>query len=143
MKRRKLIPAPVATYTSGGSFDLASIMVGIIVIGLIGGVIAATVFAIIPLGQDTFVKNSLITVQQEENRLQSISETKAFTDLETLVKTNKINVETAQRITFKPKKNDKGDIISYTATMESPSGKVFTVTSESSEVLAGSSITER
>jgi hypothetical protein len=45
-----------------GAIDLASIMVGIIVIGLIGGVIAATVFAIIPWAQDNAAKQQLDSV---------------------------------------------------------------------------------
>ena len=45
-----------------GAIDLASIMVGIIVIGLIGGVIAATVFAVIPWAQDNAAKQSLTSV---------------------------------------------------------------------------------
>ena len=35
-----------------GAIDLASIMVGIIVIGLIGGVVASTIFAVIPWTQE-------------------------------------------------------------------------------------------
>lgn len=35
----------------GGGIDLASIMVGIITLGIIAGVIAATVFAVIPWAQ--------------------------------------------------------------------------------------------
>jgi len=45
-----------------GAIDLASIMVGIIVIGLIGGVIAATVFAIIPWAQDNAAKQQLDSI---------------------------------------------------------------------------------
>lgn len=50
-----------------GAIDLASIMVGIIVIGLIGGVIAATVFAVIPWAQDNAAKQQLDAVYQAEN----------------------------------------------------------------------------
>ena len=42
-----------------GAIDLASIMVGVIVVGLIGGVIAATVFAVIPWAQDNAAKQQL------------------------------------------------------------------------------------
>lgn len=45
--------------SSKGAIDLASIMVGIVVIGLIGGVIAATIFAIIPWAQDNAAKHQL------------------------------------------------------------------------------------
>jgi type II secretory pathway pseudopilin PulG len=136
MKRRKLIPEPVVTQSSGGGIDLASVMVGIIVIGLIGGVLAATMFSVIPWVQDSTVKEILSTVQQGEQSFQSTSETKSFTDLNTLVKTYKVDAENAQHITFKPTKNDKGDITSYVATAKSASGKVFTVTSGSDEILS-------
>lgn len=45
-----------------GAIDLTSIMVGIIVIGLIGGVISATVFAVIPWTQDNAAKQQLDSV---------------------------------------------------------------------------------
>lgn len=50
-----------------GAIDLASIMVGIIVIGIIGGVIAATVFAVIPWAQDNAAKGQLDTVATAES----------------------------------------------------------------------------
>lgn len=52
--------------SSKGAIDLASIMVGIIIIGLVGGVIAATVFAVIPWAQDNVAKqqlNEVVTAQ--------------------------------------------------------------------------------
>lgn len=50
-----------------GAIDLASIMVGIIVIGLIGGVIAATVFAVIPWVQDKAAKQQLDSVSMAQS----------------------------------------------------------------------------
>src|SRR5438874_2417074 len=50
-----------------GAIDLASIMVGIIVIGIIGGVIAATVFAVIPWSQDNGAKAQLDSVATAES----------------------------------------------------------------------------
>ena len=50
-----------------GAIDLASVMVGIIVIGLIGGVIAATVFAVIPWAQDNAAKQQLESIHTAEN----------------------------------------------------------------------------
>jgi type II secretory pathway pseudopilin PulG len=50
-----------------GAIDLASIMVGIIVIGLIGAVIAATVFAVIPWTQDNVAKQQLESVSNAQN----------------------------------------------------------------------------
>lgn len=48
--------------SEGGAVDLVSIMVGIIVIGLIGGVVSATVFAVIPWSQDNAAKEQLNSV---------------------------------------------------------------------------------
>jgi hypothetical protein len=45
--------------SSKGAIDLASIMVGILVIGLIAGVIAAMIFAVIPWSQDKAAKEQL------------------------------------------------------------------------------------
>lgn len=53
--------------SENGAIDLASIMVGIIIIGLIGGVIAATVFAVIPWAQDNAAKASLESLKTAEN----------------------------------------------------------------------------
>lgn len=59
--------------SSRAAIDLASIMVGIIVIGLIGGVIAATVFAVIPWSQDNAAKNQLESIHTAENALYGLS----------------------------------------------------------------------
>ena len=56
-----------------GAIDLASIMVGIIVIGLIGGVIAATVFAVIPWAQDNAAKQQLDSIASAQNAYIGLS----------------------------------------------------------------------
>jgi type II secretory pathway pseudopilin PulG len=56
-----------------GAIDLASIMVGIIVIGLIGGVIAATVFAVIPWAQDNAAKQQLDSVANAQSAYIGLS----------------------------------------------------------------------
>jgi len=56
-----------------GAIDLASIMVGIIVIGLIGGVIAATVFAVIPWAQDNAAKQQLDSVAAAQSAYIGLS----------------------------------------------------------------------
>lgn len=67
-KRRASTRSLRSTFVSeNGAIDLASIMVGIIVIGLIGGVIAATVFAVIPWAQDNAAKMALESVKTAEN----------------------------------------------------------------------------
>lgn len=48
--------------SSKAAIDLASIMVGILVIGLIGGVIATTLFAVIPWSQDNRARGQLDSV---------------------------------------------------------------------------------
>jgi type II secretory pathway pseudopilin PulG len=53
--------------SSRAAIDLASIMVGVIVIGLIGGVIAATVFSVIPWAQDSAAKQQLDSVVSAES----------------------------------------------------------------------------
>jgi len=59
--------------SSKAAIDLASIMVGIIVIGLIGGVIAATVFAVIPWAQDNAAKQQLDSVHSAQNAFFGLS----------------------------------------------------------------------
>lgn len=49
-----------------GAIDLASIMVGVIILGVIGGVIAATVFAVIPWTQNEAAKGSLEAIGTAE-----------------------------------------------------------------------------
>jgi hypothetical protein len=62
-----------ALKSSRAAIDLASIMVGIIIIGLIGGVIAATVFAVIPWSQDKAAKQQLESIHTSENALYGLS----------------------------------------------------------------------
>jgi surface protein len=49
-----------------GAIDLASIMVGVIVLGIIGGVVAATVFSVIPWSQDNAAKAELGAVRDAQ-----------------------------------------------------------------------------
>lgn len=63
-------------YSSRAAIDLASIMVGIIIIGLIGGVIAATVFAVIPWSQDRAAKQQLDNISSAESAYRGLSSDK-------------------------------------------------------------------
>lgn len=56
-----------------GAIDLSSIMVGVIVLGLIGGVIASTVFAVIPWTQDNAAKQQLVSLQSAQNAYYGLS----------------------------------------------------------------------
>jgi len=68
-----------ALKSSRAAIDLASIMAGIIVIGLIGGVIAATVFAVIPWSQDKAAKQQLESIHTAENALYGLSSDSSVT----------------------------------------------------------------
>ena len=56
-----------------GAMDLSSIMVGVLVIGLIGGVIAATVFAVIPWTQDNAAKQQIVSLHSAQNAYFGLS----------------------------------------------------------------------
>lgn len=68
-----MISLRVTLRSSRGAIDLASIMVGVIIIGLIGGVIAATVFAVIPWSQDKAAKQQLDSVHTAQNAFFGLS----------------------------------------------------------------------
>jgi len=69
---RSRTPNPILT-SSRGAIDLASIMVGVIVVGLIGGVIAATVFAVIPWAQDQAAKQQVDSIVTAQNAFHGLS----------------------------------------------------------------------
>ena len=56
-----------------GAIDLASIMVGVIVIGLIGGVVAASVFTVIPWAQDNAAKQQLDSIVSAQSAYKGLS----------------------------------------------------------------------
>ena len=58
-----------------GAIDLASVMVGIIVIGLIGGLVAATVFMVIPWTQDKAAKQQIDSVVSAQSAYKGLSST--------------------------------------------------------------------
>lgn len=65
-KRRRHKTAAAVLRNAAGAIDLASIMVGVLVIGIIGGVISATVFAVIPWSQNEAAKATLSSVRTAE-----------------------------------------------------------------------------
>jgi type II secretory pathway pseudopilin PulG len=75
-----------------GAIDLASIMVGIIVIGLIGGVIAATVFAVIPWAQDNAAKQQLDAVNTAQSAKAGLNDGKYSANLGTFLDTSAAKV---------------------------------------------------
>lgn len=56
-----------------GAMDLSSIMVGVVVLGLIGGIIAATVFTVIPWAQDNAAKQQLVSLQSAQSAYYGLS----------------------------------------------------------------------
>lgn len=56
-----------------GAIDLASIIVGVIVIGILGGIVAATIFAVIPWSQDNSTKNQLGSIVTAQDAYRGLS----------------------------------------------------------------------
>lgn len=71
--KHQRIKASTIFKNEDGAIDLASIMVGIIVIGLIGGVVASTVFAVIPWTQDNAAKQQLDSITAAESAYMGLS----------------------------------------------------------------------
>jgi surface protein len=123
-----------------GAIDLASIMVGVIVIGLIGGTIAATVFAVIPWSQDNAAKQQLDSIVQAENAYFGLSAANpsplpAGTPANSFGKSAELaNAKlliTGERYCATTSEDKK----SYTGYSQSGSGKVWTVTDKNSKAV--------
>jgi surface protein len=121
-----------------GAIDLASIMVGVIVIGLIGGVIAATVFAVIPWAQDNAAKQQLDSIVQAENAYFGLSAANpsplpAGTPANSFGKSAEL--KTANLLIDGPRYcvTTPDDKKSYTGYSQSGSGTIFTVTDKQSK----------
>jgi hypothetical protein len=104
-------------------------MVGIIAIGLIGGVIAATVFAVIPWAQDNAAKQQLDSIHTAQNAFYGLSSdpTSTLTGGITNSFTDSTGLETAnlltQSSTYCVIPTDAGK--DYIAYVKSASGKVY------------------
>lgn len=130
-----------------GAIDLASVMVGIIVIGLIGGVIAATVFVVIPWAQDNAAKQQLESISSAQAAYKGLSSDPA--NLPVGVQPNSYanspELEAAKLLTSgitycTAKTPDNG----YVAYSKSASGKIFTSTDRKTkpEILTGNTVPE-
>ena len=114
-----------------GAIDLASIMVGIIVIGMIGGVIAATVFTVIPWAQDNAAQQQLDSVAAAQAAYIGYSADQSNTAIRFATK-----AELASKGLFNG--NAEADLVihysgsgtsaHYAAAMKSDSGKWFKIT---------------
>jgi type II secretory pathway pseudopilin PulG len=113
--------------TEGGAIDLASIMVGVLVIGIIGGVIAATVFAVVPFAQDEAAKGALDSVKQAQsvafalNSADGAGSFETYEDLTTATGDSAL-LQTSDSLAIVT------DGVTYTAYVESDSGQVFSIT---------------
>lgn len=132
--------------------DLASVMVGIIIIGIIGGLIAAAIFAVIPWSQDRQAKANIDAVRTAENAYRGFSaeqgapgsygnntelaaaKTSDTTTSSLLAKTHK------DRLTVAASKGPDGEPC-YSVASKSDSGKVFYATSKNSTISEDSSTT--
>lgn len=121
-----------------GAIDLASIMVGVIVIGLIGGVIASTVFVVIPWAQDNAAKQQLDSVVQAENAYFGLSASTPST-LPAGYKVNSFgkssDLSSANLLSTGPTycATTPADNKSYDAYSQSSSGTIFTVNDKNSK----------
>jgi alpha-tubulin suppressor-like RCC1 family protein len=119
-------------YSSRAAIDLASIMVGVIIIGLIGGVIAATVFAVIPWSQDKAAKQQLDSIHTAESAFLGLSsdpsqdltngKKNSFANSAELAAANLLTENGASYCVV------SSEAKSYTAYTKSASGKIFKAT---------------
>lgn len=113
--------------SSRAAIDLASIMVGVIIIGIIGGVISATVFAVIPWTQDKTARQQLDSIVQAESAHAGLS-----TDSGDYRFADSKELDAAGLLTANPQycavKSSDGK--NYQAFSKSATGKIFTVTTK-------------
>lgn len=121
-----------------GAVDLGSIMVGVIVTGIIGAVVAATVFAVIPWSQNNAAKSQLDTVDTAENTYRGLAignsgDVYASYDGTTNIVSSPSNVllsKGIQGLTVKTGTNSTGAAC-YVASIVSASGTTFYSTNTS------------
>jgi len=113
--------------SSRAAIDLASIMVGVIIIGIIGGVISATIFAVIPWAQDKTAKQQLDSIVQAESAHAGLS-----TDSGNYRFADSKELDTAGLLTANPQYCvvKSSDSKTYQAFSKSATGKIFTVTTK-------------
>ncbi|KQO98828.1 hypothetical protein [Leifsonia sp. Leaf264] len=78
MYRNARIPARRLISNVRAAIDLASIMVGVLVIAIVGGVISTSLFAVVPWAQDEAAKQSLGAVMDAESAERGAGDDHAF-----------------------------------------------------------------
>ena len=111
-----------------GAIDLASIMVGIIVIGLIGGVIAATVFAVIPWAQDNAAKQQLDSVAAAQSAYIGLAADTAAIQFGSAAQLKTAGLFDADAAKVEVASAGSGTGAHYGAVKTSSSGKVWYIT---------------
>lgn len=106
-----------------GAVDLASIMVGVLVIGIIGGVIAATVFLVIPWSQDQAAQHSLSAVVDAESVYKAKDDSHVFADYTTVKDVQHLLPGTTK---LNARASASGDC--FAAASKSDTGRVFWIT---------------
>lgn len=128
-----------AIVNEDGAIDLASILVGVVVLGLIGTIIAAVVFAVIPWAQDNAAKEQLRSLRQAQNVYSGLAAdtstvvSGALASPTAAASNTRANYGTLAQL--KEQKLFDGEALMrmalgetsncYTATIESGSGKVY------------------
>lgn len=128
-----------ATVAEHGVIDLASIMVGVIIVGILSAGIVATVFALIPFTQDKAAEQALSAVSTAQSVQYSFSSGDgagifaSLPDLNSttnaakevlLQKSNSIFIDTAG---VDGTLNTADDLVTYTAYSVSPTGAMFSI----------------
>ena len=111
-----------------GVIDLASIMVGVLVIGIISGVIAATMFAVIPWAQDAAARGNLDAVRTAQS-VARVQDGK-FLDYADLTAGPGARLQTSRKVTV----GTNADGTCYIGVATSDSGNQFFSTSKGPEV---------
>ena len=138
-KKKDELTSPTGLFKNEtGAIDLASIMVGIVVIGLIGGIIAATVFAVIPWSQDNAAKHQLDSIVVAESAYMGLASDPTATlpsnaapnsYADSALLSNATLLKTGPTYCAVTTDGGKG----YAGYSQSASGKIWTVTDKSTK----------
>jgi len=120
-----------ATVAEHGVIDLASIMVGVIIVGILSAGIVATVFALIPFTQDKAAEQALSAVSTAESVQYSFSSGDGAGTFVELYGTDGLTTagNAADEILLQDSKQIfvESDGVTYTAYSVSPTGNLYTI----------------
>lgn len=128
-----------ATVAEHGVIDLASIMVGVIIVGILSAGIVATVFALIPFTQDKAAEQALSAASTAESVQYSFSSGDGAGIYASLGDLNSINNAATEVLLQESDsifidtagadgtKGNADDLVTYTAYSVSPTGAMFSI----------------